>query len=55
MKKAKFTRNINIRLSEDDYQLLIKTRKESNVSTSKMIRNSVQFYATFYTISNDKI
>ncbi|MEI8049046.1 MAG: hypothetical protein WCI92_16810 [Bacteroidota bacterium] len=56
MKKAKhYTRNINIRLSEADYQLIVKTRKESKVPTSIMIRNSVQFYATFYNTSIEKL
>lgn len=48
MKKQNLTRFIHIRLSEEDYKLLIKIRNESKVSTSEMVRNSIQFYSAFY-------
>jgi len=53
MKKNTKTRNITIRLTEEDFKLLIKIRNESEVSTSEMIRNSIQFYAAFYTKPNE--
>jgi hypothetical protein len=51
----KYNRNINIRLTEAEYQLLVKTRKASRVPISKMVRNSLPFYATFYQPTKAKI
>jgi hypothetical protein len=55
MRDPKYNRNINIRLTEAEYQVLVKARKESRVPISKMVRNSLSFYATFYKSKKEKI
>jgi hypothetical protein len=48
MKKVTKQKTIALRLNEADYQILVKLRTQSNITTSEMIRNSIQFYSATY-------
>lgn len=49
MKKVKnYTRNLNVKLTEDEYQILINIRDKFNKTSSKLIRESIIFYSLYY-------
>lgn len=49
MKRLKnYTRSINVKLTENELLALKTIRAESNVSVSKLIRDSIHFYQVWY-------
>lgn len=41
-------KSYNIRLTEKEYEQLIRLRKQFNKPTSQLIRDSLNFYSTYY-------
>lgn len=50
MKKVKnYTRSINVKLTEKEFQALKTIREDNNIPVSNLIRDSIHFYYAFYT------
>lgn len=48
MKTENFPRLLNLRISEQDFQLLQRIRTEAKIPISELVRSSIQFYAASY-------
>lgn len=53
MKKVKnYTRNLNVKLTEEEFQILLTIRNKYKKTSSKLIRESLMFYHLYLTETN---